>query len=157
MEHLCSTVFSHSSQHSLRSFVHSTPKISVQGCPMLPPCQFPLRPLLSPLRLLRNQFVVAFRLSLPMLSCRLRRLLAVNCFCLAEICWLVALFKMRRSTVINLHRNVRTLRHVWHTSPATTKWRGQNNRHTNSLNTALQTHSTSQQTMVTKRERRYNR
>ena len=96
------------------------------------------------------------RLGLLPSSCRLRRSLAADYFCLAEICWLAALLKTRRSTVINLHRNVPTLRHVWHTSPVTTKWWGRGNGHRNSLSTVLQTHSTSQQTMVTKRERRYN-
>ena len=92
-----------------------------------------------------------------MSSCRLHRSLAANCFYLAEIYWLVALFKMRRSMVINLHRNVRTLRHVWHTSPTNTKWWGQGNKHRNALSIVLQTHSTSQQTMVTKGERIYNK
>ena len=94
-------------------------------------------------RAIASMGVVAFTLCLLTSSCRLRRSLADDCFCLAEICWLAALFKTRRSTIIHLHKKVRTLRHVWRTISVTTKWRGRSNGYKNTHSTVLKTRSTS--------------
>ena len=102
-------------------------------------------------------FAKTSRLGLLMSSCWLRHSLAADCFCLAEICRLATLFKTRCSTVINLHKLVHTLRTCkalkpsYHEVVRARQWIQKFTQHS-AANAQHQ-----QQTMVTKRERRYNR